>query len=367
MKAIVVGAGVVGSAVAFRLAEAGAKVLLIDALRVGGDASAASYAWLNASNKPPRVYHDLNVAGMQAHAALQDEFGETPWYHPTGAIAWAASEADRAALRTRSDALAAWGYPTEFISRAEARALEPDLDLDRFDDLLVNFAVQEGWIDAVTYADAMVRRACASGAVVQGGLRVVDIVVRAGAARGVRTSDGALHEADVVVNCAGRWADRLGEDPELWIPLAPTIGFLAFTPPVATSIARPIRNPGVQFRPDGGGRLMMRAGDLDRQVTLETAPGPTLAPALEAMRRVAALVPALQGVLPEAARITARPIPRDGLPAVGPVPRVANYFLVVSHSGVTLSPLLARMAADEIVHGTIHRELDDFRPGRFFN
>jgi glycine/D-amino acid oxidase-like deaminating enzyme len=367
MKAIVVGAGVVGSAVAFRLAQAGAQVMLIEAGRVGGGTSGISYAWVNANNKPPRSYHDLNVAGMKAHAGLREEFGEAPWYHQTGGIEWAATEEDGAALKARAERLGSWGYAIDFISRKELSELEPDLDLGQFRDPTVAFCPEEGWIDPVVYADAMVKRAIKSGATLMTGTKVVDIVVRNGAARGVKTADGAAHEADVVVNCAGRWADTVGQDTQLRIPLAPTTGFLAFTPPVATSVARPIRGATVQFRPDGAGRLMVRAGDLDRQVTLDTVASPTLPAAIEAMARIARLIPALAGVAPEAARITARPIPEDGLPAVGPVPRVANYFLVVTHSGVTLSPYLAKAAADEIVHGTIHPELNDFRPSRFFN
>ncbi len=367
MKAIVIGGGVVGSAVAFRLTEAGAKVTLIEANRIGGGTSGMSYAWVNSNHKPPRNYHDLNVAGMKAHASLKQEFDETPWYHPSGGIEWAGTEEDRTALKTKAEQVKAWGYTNEFISRKELAELEPDLDLDRFDELTISYCREEAWIDPVVYANAMVKRAVKGGARLLIGLKVVDMLVRNGAVKGVKTSDGAVHEADVVVNCAGRWADTVGEDTQLRVPLAPTIGFLVFTPPVATSVAHPIRNSNVQFRPDGAGRLMMRAGDLDKQVTLDTTPSPTLAPALEAMRRVAELIPSLKGVAPEAARITARPIPEDGLSAVGPVPRVANYFLVVSHSGVTLSPHLARAAADEIVHGKIHPELNDFRPSRFFN
>jgi glycine/D-amino acid oxidase-like deaminating enzyme len=49
------------------------------------------------------------------------------------------------------------------------------------------------------------------------------------------------------------------------------------------------------------------------------------------------------------------------------VPRADGYYMVVTHSGVTLSPFLAKAAADEIVHGRIRPELETFRPSRFFN
>src|ERR1700730_3835280 len=66
IKTIVIGAGVMGASVAYRLAQAGAAVTVLEATRVGGGTSGISFAWINAHKKPPKVYHDLNVAGMKA-------------------------------------------------------------------------------------------------------------------------------------------------------------------------------------------------------------------------------------------------------------------------------------------------------------
>src|ERR671929_678464 len=97
MDILVVGAGVIGAALAYRLAQAGAGVTVLEAApRFGAGTSGCSFAWTNAHDKPPRPYHDLNVGGMRAHAALQEEFGATPWWHGGGSIEWEA-EADRAA------------------------------------------------------------------------------------------------------------------------------------------------------------------------------------------------------------------------------------------------------------------------------
>jgi glycine/D-amino acid oxidase-like deaminating enzyme len=366
MKAIVIGAGVVGSAVAYRLAEAGAGVTIVEGNRVGGGTSGISFAWTNSNNKHPRPYHDLNVAGMKAHAALADEFRDTPWLHQSGSLEWC-REAERTVQREKVERLKSWGYAIDYISRKELSELEPDINLDLVGEAPITFCPDEGWIDPVVYADAMVKAAVKRGAVLKTGSKVVNVETRNGSASGVRTEDGALHEGDVVVNCGGRWADRVADDPSFRIPLAPTVGFIVFTPPVATSVARPLHAPGVHLRPDGAGRLMMRKNEMDDMVSLDTTPSASMPQSLEVMRRAAELLPALKNVTPEAARITARPIPKDGLSAVGPVPRVKNYYVVVTHSGVTLSPYLAKVAADEIARGKLHPELDDFRPSRFFN
>src|SRR5438874_6472226 len=127
IKTIVIGAGVMGASVAYRLAQAGAAVMVLEATRIGGGTSGISFAWTNAHKKPPKPYHDLNVAGMKAHAALADEFGATPWWHGGGSLEWEA-EPDRAAQRENIEQLRSWGYAAEWLTLRQVQELEPDID-----------------------------------------------------------------------------------------------------------------------------------------------------------------------------------------------------------------------------------------------
>src|SRR5215471_1564040 len=97
----VIGAGVLGVSVAARLAGAGIAVTLLEQERPGHAATRSSFAWLNANDKAPRSYHDLNHAGMRAWAALSASPGGAAWYRPAGNIEWAEDAPGRARLAAR--------------------------------------------------------------------------------------------------------------------------------------------------------------------------------------------------------------------------------------------------------------------------
>src|SRR5262245_58607470 len=191
MHVVVVGAGVIGAAVAFRLAQAGARVTVLESAdRVGTGTSGRSFAWTNSNGKTPRAYHDLNVAGMQAHAALADQFGATPWWHGGGNLDWRATDSARAELADRVERLRSWDYAVQWLTPDQLHQIEPDIDLKAVGDAPIAFYPLEGWLDPIVYAHAMLRAACAHGAVLQTRAHVEQVLVEGERARGVALRGG---------------------------------------------------------------------------------------------------------------------------------------------------------------------------------
>jgi len=358
---IVIGAGVIGASVAYHLARAGAPVTVIDAGRIGGGTSGSSFAWVNSHNKAPRAYHDLNVAGMRAHAALRDRFSAAPWWHGGGTVEWEGIAPD--AYRNKVALLQSWGYAAEWLDRAALHALEPDINLDAVGDAPVAFFPDDGWVDPVVYSHALLTEAKRLGAQIIQHLAVTAIRRQGSRVTGVTTADGTTHDADVVVNATGRWADQAALPIDLRIPLAPSAGLMLFTPPLAHGVQRVIFSPRVHIRPDGAGRLLICRNDLEVTAGAQfDHRSPEVEGLLAAAREV---LPLLSDVDAEALRVGVRAIPADQFPAVGPSPDSAGYYTVVTHSGVTLAPFLGEAAADEILNNTVRPELESFRPQRF--
>jgi glycine/D-amino acid oxidase-like deaminating enzyme len=324
-----------------------------------------TFGWTNANEKLPRQYYDLNVAGMRAYTALRGEFGATPWWHEGGSVEWPATGGYEEQAG-KLDRLRAWGYAVHELSPKQLADMEPDLDLATIGDAPIANFPEEGWLEAVPYAHAMLEAAARYGATVRCGSRVTHIERCGNRVVGVRTAGGGTCTADLVVNCAGRWADEVASLAGLRHPLKPTVGLLVYTQPAPTCLRRVIRTPQCHMRPDGAGRVVLHMDDADQTVSIDTEPSPSLRQAQDLVRRAAIPLPALRGVRPEAARIALRPIPADDLySAVGMMPGIEGYYVVVTHGGATLAAYLGSVVAREILRGHHEPGLEAFRPGRF--
>src|SRR4051812_19055380 len=128
-EVVVIGAGSVGANVAYRLAQRGAKVTVLDAGAPGGGTSGTSFAWTNALSKAPQDYHELNTSGMRGHARLVEELGGGEWHHQYGSLHWRETPEAQATLRGHAERSLSWNYPLELLTPRAAREIEPDLNI----------------------------------------------------------------------------------------------------------------------------------------------------------------------------------------------------------------------------------------------
>lgn len=363
----VVGAGIVGASVAMRLAEAGARVWLLDAAQPGRGTTARSFAWVNANGKTPRDYFDLNVAGMAEHRRLGEESGGAPWFHPDGNLAWADTAEGAALLAARVDRLRAWGYRADWCPAGAAAEREPHLAFPDPNTLVARFP-DEGWVDAPALTARCVARARAAGAEVRTAAPVTAIETSettGGAVSAVRLRDGERLPVDAVVNAAGPGADCVAALVGRSLPLAPRRGLLGRLAVERPPLTGMVTGPRLNARPDGEGFVLVQNEALDAEIgdRARINPDDPLCRRLLAHAREA--IPALAAAPLVEARVGVRPIPADERSCVGAVPDRPGYHEAVTHSGVTLGPLIGRLLAREILVGEVDPLLAPFRPDRF--
>jgi glycine/D-amino acid oxidase-like deaminating enzyme len=127
-------------------------------------------------------------------------------------------------------------------------------------------------------------------------------------------------------------------------------------------ISRAMHSPHVELRPDAPGQLLLHSREIDALI----GAGPSDADLTDRLKQLAVkVVPSLEAANVVATKIAWRPIPIDGFPSVGPVPGVDGYFEAITHSGITLGPIVGRLLASEILDQTVDDLLEPYRPSRF--
>ena len=144
------------------------------------------------------------------------------------------------------------------------------------------------------------------------------------------------------------------------LPLADSPGLLAHSVPVPRRLMRVVLAPTAHLVQRSDGRVVTGT-DFGGGESWDASAAHGRALLAEAAR----YVPALAGVELDRVSVGWRPMPRDRLPAVGPASGASGVYLAVTHSGVTLAPILGRLAAAEILDGLRFGLLEAYRPSRF--
>lgn len=370
----VIGAGIVGACIAARLAEKNALVLLLDKGEPGNGTTNASYAWVNANRKLPRAYYDLNVAGMAEYQRLAWQHAPATWYHRDGNLMWFADPAQATELSKRVARLRDWGYAAELLPAATAIAdLEPALGGGNTSPgSQIAWFPQEAWVDTLAMTNRLVEAARhAGGRVLTGPEReVVSISREDGRVTAISLRGGQTLPVRAVVNAAGAAgaavAAMVGRD----LPMQDSPGMIvrATLPDGLETLTRLNDRDVIAMRPDGPGRVLI-ALDVDEVAELQDLPHGPLPIDHPLVGRVMALAadaaPTLAVAQPLEAIIAPRPMPADGYPSVGSVPGIPGYFEAITHSGVTLAPLIGRALAAEILGQPPDPLFAPYRPDRF--
>jgi glycine/D-amino acid oxidase-like deaminating enzyme len=368
MKVIVIGAGVLGLSVARQLAVAGEEVLLLDPRGAGTGTTATTFAWTNSSRKLNPDYHRLNLAGMEEHARLAEQLRGAPSYFPSGALQWADSSSEEW-LAGNVERLRALGYPAHWVTPEEATRIAGDLRIPESITSIAYFP-GEGYVLPEVFVENLLADAERHGARLAFG----EVVAIDDGPDGVSVTlaGGDILTGDRVVLAAGRWTQGLAARTGIDVPMvtdtgrgSQTVGLLGYARSPELDLRCVIHSPGLNLRPAAGGQTVLQALDLNTEVDPAAPPSADGDLARTIAGRFSALLTD-PGRVPEIElRIGFRSLPADGHTVAGYASGHSRVYCLVSHSGVTLAPILGRLVAAEITTDQEQTLLRPFRPTRF--
>lgn len=366
----VIGAGVIGLCIARSLALQGAQVTLLEAGRVGSGTSQTTFGWVNSNGKAPLSYHQLNVEGMRAHHQLQAENPrQIRWLLETGTLEWACDAAAIGQLNERVQALRALDYPVQPADRAALARTTPELILPQAPSPLWLFPSESLVCPALLVAFLRAEALRLGVRIIE--RQAVTAIEESASDVRLQLADGSAWQGDYAVSATGRWSRGLIGQLGLELAMVDAdqpghvgCSFLGYTSPAQVQLGCNLITPGINIRPDGGGRLILQVLDIDDRADPRQVPPVDGAVAAEMLGRMAEVLRNTDGVQLERIAVGQRARPADGLPALGFVTDRRRLYLAATHSGMTLAPALGPLIAAEILTGTRPPLLADFSPER---
>ena len=356
---VVVGAGILGCSIAVHLVDRGVRPVLIDPQRPGQGTSTGSFASLSALGKDPAAWFQLACAGVSGWTRFAQRLGGDVGLRRGGEVRWAADPEAGRRLSRLVDGSRARGYPVRPVDRQELGRLLPDARIGLV--AAACYAPNDGQVEpplVLAACRAVLEEAGARTLPGRARVRLDDDGVR------VEVGDELLRPRTCVL-AAGAEAVQVAADAGLEVQTVPSPGMLVQTRPLPPLTDRVVYLPGgpgppVHLRQRADGSVLV--GERTQE-TVASDPGLHHARAL--LAQAARFFPVLAGVAVDRWWLAYRAMPADRLPIVGPLPWLDQLYLAVSHSGVTLAPVLGRLIAREVADQAPDGLLSPFRPGRF--
>jgi glycine oxidase len=369
VKVTVVGAGIVGCAVAYELARRGARVRVVDPRTPGQGATRASAGIL----APYIEGHVSSLLTLGVRSlALYDEFiqrvsadaGLDVEYARCGTLQVAADDGETIRLAALARDLAEARVVHRLFDKSEVREVEPELSPTVHSALLIpshGYVVADGLMRALL--------AATTRAGVEFETATVTQVGSSSSGACVHTPDARI-DSDAVIVAAGSWSPL--------IPIRAGVEGTGGHPPRLA--VRPVRGQLLRLEVDrpvahhvlwGAGCYVvpLRDGTVLVGATVENVgfdERPTAGGVRSLLNAATSWLPALETAVFNGARVGLRPGTDDELPLVGPSATMPRVFYATGHfrNGVLLAPLTASLVADLVMDGQEGPGMEMMRPAR---
>jgi sarcosine oxidase subunit beta len=353
---VIVGAGVVGTSIAYHLVEAGCRnILLLERETHQGKGSTGKSMGGVRAQFSTELNIRLSLFSIEFFRTYDDRLGYPSGYRPQGYLFLATEPRHLDYLQTTFDLQRATGLRTvSRLSRQDIAEMMPQIKSD--DILGGNFCSTDGFVDPYSLMSGFTGYALERGARILRDCEVANIDVDSQGVCGLQTSKGPI-STRVIVNAAGAWSAQVAKMIGAELPVEPLRRMLVPTEPTDlvphTSPMVVDMSNGFHFRPEGAG-ILLAWNDSTETPGYKTNFDPAFIEKI--LLRAVERVPGLEDVPvnPRRAWAGLYEMTPDHYPVLGPDPRVKGFYYANGFSGhgVMHSPASGRITADYITKGS---------------
>ena len=371
---VIVGGGICGLGIGWRLAKAGRDVTIIDRGEAAMAATWAAAGMLAPQAEAEHAEEALLPLAMEScrmwqsfSEELQRDSGIDVDYRTEGTLVVAVDRDDCELLEYRFTYLRDLGLNLEWLSGYEARQKEPYLSRAVSGAL---FSPEDHQVDSRLVGSALKACFINAGGNLRENTSVDEILTNSGRVTGVRVGDREIN-AEIVVVAAGAWSRNIaGLPPEASPPVRPLKGqMLAVQMPAAAPILQHVLwgpgnsiVPSIYLAPKSDGRLII--GATVEEMGFDTSL--TAGGMFELLRSAWEVLPGIYDLPLVESWAGLRPASRDDAPILGPT-GVEGIVMATGHhrNGILLAPITADTVSDYILTGTVADIMRPFMLERF--
>jgi glycine/D-amino acid oxidase-like deaminating enzyme len=367
----IAGGGILGASIAMHLARSGAHVLLFEKVGPAQGATQNSFAWVNAFVEDAH-YRALRLESLKAYHELDSALSlNIVW---GGYLKWASNMAEADLVQVSARQLASTAFPARHITAEEIKTLDPAITTGAITEAI--YSSIDGHLDPVQVTRRFLDDAARAGTTrILYPCEVTALDLSAGRLRGVTTTQGRF-ALDRLVVAAGVDTPRILAMARFPLALKHAPGILAHSAPLPALTRLAHDAPGnVEFKQMADGSIVGTdsRGPPDTPEHRDILAHAMQFPSAELrtdhgnriLNRISKFLPAAQGVPLDRLTLGFRPMPIDELPVMGALPTAPDIHVAVTHSGVTLAPIVGRLTAEEVLRGSRVDWFAPYRPERF--
>jgi sarcosine oxidase subunit beta len=368
---VVIGGGISGTAAAYELARAGARVTMLEQGSLASMASGWTLAGVRQSGRHPAEL-PLATAAVARWEQLAEELGADVEYRREGNLRLARSPEEIPVIETIVTAQRNLGLDLVFLpDNAAVREIAPAIAGSVH---AASYCPTDGHANPIATVRAFAMAAARHGATLRTETAVTAIDANGGRVRGVRTRGGDI-AADVVVVAAGVYTARLCAPLGLDLPIQVSRVAVVQTVPLPPLIRQVLGIAGADFagRQEVDGRFRLTGGGQPwphRLQELAHGDDPVLPPAADViatLTRGIDVLPALAGA--GVARVWGGLLDMtpDALPIIERAPDLNGLVIAAGFSGhgFCLGPVTGQIVCDLALEGTTAFPVQPFRRDRF--
>ena len=360
---IVIGSGIAGSSIAFRLAERGQKVILLDKGRVGEEASTRNTGGVRQQDRDPAEL-PLAMEATKIWADMKEELDCDVGYRRGGNLMVARTEAQMEYLHRTMESELAMDLGVELLSPEETRRLNPLIPED-LEILGSKYCPTDGQADPLIAVKAICRAALRKGVKIKQYEPVKRLKAKGGRVTAAVTERGEYHSS-YYVNAAGPWAKALCNTIGLDYPAALIKAKIFITEALPPMVEQYVIMDEMLYCQTLNGNFMIGVAS-DSLLTNVFEKSSELDSFIRVGRRLQELLPSFRNVNLLRSFAGLDHITPDSVAIVDKVPGFENLFMAapLAGHGFCVGPIVGKLIAEWIVEGQSSMDLSRMRFNRF--